>query len=49
MEDCIFCKIIKKETKANVIFEDEMCLTFTPLKPVTEGHVLLVPKNHFVF
>ncbi len=47
MEDCIFCKIIKKEAKADIIFEDEMFLAFKPLKPITEGHVLLVPKNHF--
>ena len=47
MEDCIFCKIIKKEVKANIIFENEVCLAFIPLKPVTDGHILLVPKDHF--
>ncbi len=47
MEECVFCKIIKKEVKANIIFENEVCLAFTPLKPVTDGHVLVVPKDHF--
>ena len=47
MEDCIFCKIIKGEVKAHIIFEDDVCLAFTPLKPVVNGHMLLVPKIHF--
>lgn len=46
MEDCIFCKIIKGEVKADIISEDEVCLVFKPLKPVTDGHILVVPKDH---
>lgn len=47
MKDCIFCKIIRKESKADIFFEDKACLVFTPLEQITKGHVLLVPKVHF--
>ena len=47
MRDCVFCKITKKELSATIIFEDEDCFVFTPLDPITEGHVLIVPKKHF--
>lgn len=47
MKDCIFCKIIKKELKADILFEDQICLVFMPLKQVTKGHILLAPKIHF--
>ena len=47
MEDCIFCKIIKKEAPAVVSFEDNSCIVFNPLDQITRGHVLVAPKNHF--
>lgn len=47
MQNCIFCKIIRKKSEANISFENEACLVFTPLKPITKGHVLIIPKAHF--
>lgn len=47
MQNCIFCQIIQKEAKADVLFEDENCLVFTPLDPISNGHVLLIPKVHY--
>jgi histidine triad (HIT) family protein len=44
---CIFCKIINKEANAEIVFEDQISVAFAPLKPVAEGHLLLVPKTHF--
>jgi histidine triad (HIT) family protein len=46
MTDCIFCKIIKKEVPADIFFEDETGIVFTPLNPITKGHILVVPKTH---
>lgn len=42
MDDCVFCKIIKKEAPALVIDENEQVLTFLSL----ENHPLIVTKNH---
>jgi len=45
--DCIFCKIIEKKIKTNILFENKMCLVFPPINPVTKGHVLIIPKKHY--
>ena len=46
MTDCIFCKIIKKEIPAEIVYEDEKVLGFLDIRPVNPGHVLLIPKEH---
>jgi histidine triad (HIT) family protein len=45
--DCIFCKIIKGELKSYKVYEDEETLAFLDINPVTNGHILIVPKNHY--
>jgi len=46
MEDCVFCKIIKGEFDSAKIYEDNDVLAFLDIKPVTKGHVLVIPKQH---
>jgi histidine triad (HIT) family protein len=49
-ENCIFCKIVKKEIDAKIIYDDEVVLAILDINPVSKGHVLLMPKEHyFVF
>ena len=47
MENCIFCKIVKKELPAKIIFENDEFLVFPPLNQVSKGHALIIPKQHF--
>lgn len=47
MNDCIFCKIIKKEIPGKIIYEDDVCLAFLDLSQATYGHTLVVPKKHY--
>ncbi len=46
-EDCIFCKINRKESPASVIYEDDHVVAFLSNRPVNEGHTLVVPKKHY--
>ena len=46
-QDCIFCKIVKKELPTKIIFEDEDCLAFNDIKPASPTHILVIPKIHF--
>ncbi len=46
-EDCIFCKIVKKEIPSEKIYEDEATLAFLNIKPVNLGHALVISKEHF--
>ena len=46
MSDCIFCKIVKKEIPATVVYEDDDVLVFMDIGPIIKGHVLVVSKQH---
>jgi diadenosine tetraphosphate (Ap4A) HIT family hydrolase len=46
MENCLFCKIVRKEIPATIVHEDDTTLAFLDIHPVTEGHTLLIPKEH---
>ncbi|HEX2196225.1 MAG TPA: HIT family protein [Actinomycetota bacterium] len=43
---CVFCEIVRGETSAHVVFEDTVSLAFLDVRPVFEGHTLLVPRDH---
>lgn len=47
MTDCIFCNIIAGQIPAAKVYEDEHVLAFLDISQVTEGHTLVVPKQHF--
>ena len=47
MENCIFCKIVKKEIPAHIVYEDEKFLAFLDIHPVSLGHTLIIPKVHY--
>jgi histidine triad (HIT) family protein len=46
-DDCIFCKIIKGDVPSAKVYEDERILAFLDVRPVSEGHCLVVPKEHY--
>ena len=46
-DQCIFCKIIAKQSPAYIIYEDDVVIGFFEINPANAGHVLLVPKKHF--
>ncbi|MFH1820753.1 MAG: histidine triad nucleotide-binding protein [Candidatus Nealsonbacteria bacterium] len=46
MEDCLFCKIIKKEVPSEVVYEDESFIAIKDIKPKAPIHLLLIPKKH---
>ncbi len=48
MNDCIFCKIIKKELPSKTIYEDEKIKIIMNINPSTNGHLLIIPKEHLV-
>lgn len=46
VEDCIFCKIVRKEVPADILFEDDNLIAFNDIHPQAPTHVLIVPKEH---
>ena len=47
MELCPFCRIVRDELPAYIVYEDDNCLAFLDERPVFPGHTLLVPKQHY--
>lgn len=46
VSDCIFCRIVAGEAPAHRVHEDEHTLSFMDVFPVTDGHTLVVTKQH---
>ncbi|EDO37394.1 predicted protein [Nematostella vectensis] len=47
LKKCVFCKISSKEQETRIIYEDEETLTFKDLRPATDHHYLVIPKQHY--
>ena len=47
-DNCVFCKIIRKELPANIVYENKDVIAFLSNRPVNEGHTLVVPKKHYI-
>jgi len=43
---CIFCKIVRGEIPARVVYRDDGFIAFLDIHPVAKGHVLVVPTAH---
>jgi len=47
-EKCIFCQISERKIDSKIIFENEKVIAFLDIFPVSRGHMIIVPKNHFL-
>ncbi len=47
VKDCVFCKIVAGQIPVTKVFEDDVVLAFLDIGPVSDGHTLVVPKQHF--
>jgi histidine triad (HIT) family protein len=48
VNDCVFCRIISGDVPAHFVLEDEATVAFLDARPVFKGHVLVVPRKHYV-
>ena len=46
-ENCIFCKIARKEIPAKFVGENELAIAFWDVSPRQPLHLLVIPKSHF--
>ena len=44
--DCIFCAIAAGEIPCFKVYEDDLVLAYLDINPFSEGHTLVIPKNH---
>lgn len=48
-QDCVFCKIVAGEIPCDKLYEDENAIAFLDVNPLTDGHVLVIPRKHYQF
>lgn len=48
MDDCVFCKMVAGEIPLTRVYEDEIVLAFLDIGPLSDGHTLVIPKQHCV-
>ena len=46
-DQCIFCKIVNGSVPSTVIYEDDNVYAFLDVGPISEGHCLVIPKEHY--
>lgn len=45
-EECIFCSILEEKAPATFVYRDTRCAALMDIRPVTRGHVVIVPVTH---
>jgi len=46
-ENCIFCKMAAGQIPVTKVYEDDVVLAFLDIGPVSDGHTLIIPKQHY--
>jgi histidine triad (HIT) family protein len=49
MEDCVFCKIIAGQIPSDIVYHDDIVVAFKDINPVTQVHLLIVPREHIAY
>ena len=45
-DDCLFCRIVRKEIPATLVAETDRCIAFRDINPQAPVHVVIVPREH---
>lgn len=46
-KDCLFCKITDRKIPSKIVFENDLNLAFLDISPISKGHTIVIPKNHY--
>ncbi|MFA5252781.1 MAG: HIT family protein [Phycisphaerae bacterium] len=44
---CVFCKMVAGQIPVTKIYEDDVVLSFLDIGPISDGHTLVIPRQHF--
>ncbi|MBI2142081.1 HIT domain-containing protein [Candidatus Woesearchaeota archaeon] len=48
-ENCLFCHIVEGKVLSRKVYEDESVIAILDINPANAGHILLMPKEHYLF
>ena len=46
--NCIFCKIVNGDIPSYTLYEDDIVKVFLDVNPKANGHILIIPKKHYI-
>ena len=46
-KNCVFCHIAAGKVPAKKVYEDDECVAVLDINPANQGHMLLMPKEHY--
>ncbi|MBD5145739.1 MAG: HIT family protein [Ruminococcus sp.] len=46
MSECVFCD--KNKITTDIVYEDNVVMAFMDMNPINEGHILIIPKEHYL-
>lgn len=46
MDGCVFCRMVAGEIPVTKVYEDDAVLAFLDIGPISDGHTLVIPKQH---
>ena len=47
-DQCVFCEILRGDSPATFVHQDDTVVAFMDIQPITRGHMLVVPREHAV-
>jgi histidine triad (HIT) family protein len=47
-DQCAFCDIVRGTAPASWVYQDDTVVAFMDIQPITQGHMLVVPREHAV-
>ena len=45
-DDCLFCRIVRREIPATLVFEDDDIVAFRDINPQAPTHIVIIPREH---
>jgi histidine triad (HIT) family protein len=47
-DQCVFCEIVRGTAPASWVYQDDTVVAFMDVQPITQGHMLVLPREHAV-
>jgi len=47
VDECIFCKIVRREIPSQLVYEDNDAMAFLDINPRSKGMCIVIPKQHY--
>jgi histidine triad (HIT) family protein len=47
-DQCVFCDIVHGTAPASFVYQDDTVVAIMDIQPITQGHMLVVPREHAV-